>query len=187
MLSSDPEIHMSANVSRWNIDPTHSQVEFSVRHMMFTDVKGSFNGIEGAVHLDAENLAGSSVEVSIDAASVDTRNADRDNHLRSGDFFDVEVFPTLTFKSTAVAGSGDRFQVTGDLTIRGVTKSVTLDAEQLGTGKDPWGNQRAGFRGETKISRKEFGLTWNAALETGGVLVGDDIKIVLELQTVHAG
>jgi len=177
---------MSSNVSRWNIDPTHSQVGFSVRHMMFTDVKGTFNTLEGAVHLDEGNLGGSSVEVSIDAASIDTRNADRDNHLRSGDFFDVETFPTLTFKSTSVEGSGDQFRVVGDLTVRGVTKQVTLDAERLGTGKDPWGNQRAGFRGETRISRKDFGLTWNAALETGGVLVGDDIQIVMELQTVLA-
>ncbi len=177
----------ATDLSSWTIDPSHSQVEFGVRHMMISTVKGFFTGVEGTIHLDEANFGGSKVEVTIDASTVDTRNGDRDGHLRSGDFFDVESFPTITFRSRAVEGTPEAFQVMGDLTIRGETRAVTLEAEKLGGGVDPWGNERVAFRGETKVSRKEFGLTWNQALETGGVLVGDEIRIVLELQAVLAG
>lgn len=170
----------------WTIDPAHSQVEFGVRHMMISTVKGYFPGISGTIRLNEENPSASSVEVELDAASVDTRNADRDGHLRSGDFFDVEKYPSLTFRSTLVERSGDDLTVVGDLTIRGVTRSVTLKAEELGRGVDPWGNPRVGFQARTTISRKDFGLTWNQTLEAGGVLVGDDIRISIEVQAVPA-
>ncbi len=170
----------------WHIDPAHSQVEFGVRHMMISTVKGFFTGVEGVIHLDEDDLSNSRVDVTIDASSVDTRNEDRDNHLRSGDFLDVETHPSITFRSRRVEGSLESFQVTGDLTIRGETREVTFEAEKQGGGTDPWGNQRLGFRGETKVSRKDFGLTWNQALETGGVLVGDEARIILEVQGVRA-
>jgi polyisoprenoid-binding protein YceI len=172
------------STSTWQVDPAHSQVEFGVRHMMISTVKGFFTGVEGAVRLDEEDLSRSRVEVTIDASSVDTRNDDRDNHLRSADFLDVETHPTITFRSREVEGTPESFQVTGDLTIRGETRPVTFQAEKLGGGTDPWGNQRLGFRGETKVSREDFGLTWNQALETGGVLVGDEVRISLEVQAV---
>lgn len=171
-------------VTTWHIDPAHSQVEFGVRHMMISTVKGFFTGVEGAIHLDEEDLSAAGVEVTIDASSVDTRNEDRDNHLRSGDFLNVETHPSITFRSRSVKGTLDSFQVTGDLTIRGETREVEFQAEKQGGGTDPWGNQRLGFRGETKISREDFGLTWNQALETGGVLVGDEVRIVLEIQAI---
>lgn len=171
----------------WSIDPVHSQVDFGVRHMMISTVRGTFGELEGTIHLDEDDLTNSSVEVSIDAASIDTRNEDRDNHLRSGDFLNVEEHPTLRFKSRSVEPAGDGFVVQGDLTIRGVTREVTLEAEELGRGTDPWGNPRVGFRADTRINRKDFGLTWNQALETGGVLVGDEVKISLEVQAIPAG
>lgn len=171
----------------WSIDPVHSQVDFGVRHMMISTVRGTFGELEGTIHLDEDDLTNSSVEVSIDAASIDTRNEDRDTHLRSGDFLNVEEHPTLRFKSRSVEPAGDGFVVQGDLTIRGVTREVTLEAEELGRGTDPWGNPRVGFRADTRINRKDFGLTWNQALETGGVLVGDEVKISLEVQAIPAG
>lgn len=175
------------SAGNWSIDPTHSQVEFGVKHMMFTTVRGHFATFEGAISFDAENPANSSVEVKIDAASIDTGVEDRDNHLRSGDFFDVEQFPALTFRSTAVNGpiaEGGAFTITGDLTIRGETRSVILNATFDGTGTDPWGGSRAGFSATTTVDRRDFGLTWNQALEAGGVLVGHDISISLQVQGV---
>ncbi len=178
---------MSATV--WTLDPTHSQVEFSVKHMMFTTVRGRFAAVEGTVQLDRENPAASSVEVDIEAESIDTRAEDRDTHLRSEDFLDVENHPKLTFRSRKVEGSvgkpGAEFKITGDLTIRGVKREVTLDAKFEGTGTDPWGGTRAGFSASTKIDRRDFELTWNQALETGGVLVGHDVKIELQVQVVQ--
>lgn len=172
----------------WNMDATHSEVGFSVKHMMFTTVRGRFEDLEGTVTLDKENPQNSSVSVSIKAQSLDTGVADRDGHLRSGDFFDVETYPTLTFRSTGVEGSlsnpGDTFRVVGDLTIRGETREVALDATFEGTGADPWGGTRAGFSAATTIDRRDFGLTWNQALETGGVLVGHEVKITLNVQAV---
>jgi polyisoprenoid-binding protein YceI len=167
----------------WAIDAAHSTAEFAVKHMMFSTVKGHFSGINGTITLDEQNLANSSVEVTIDASSVNTRDEKRDAHLRSADFFDAEQYPTMTFASTRVeAKKNDHFTVYGDLTIHGVTQPVALDASFNGKGVNPWGQEVAGFSAETKISRKSFGLTWNVGLEAGGVLVGDDIKISIEVE-----
>lgn len=176
------------STTTWNLDATHSQVEFAVKHMMFTTVRGRFGDVTGTITLDGDTPARSAVEVTIQAASLDTRVADRDAHLRSADFFDVERYPTLTFRSRRVEGSpakaGDAFKVVGDLTIRGVTREVVLDARFEGTGTDPWGNARSGFSAEAVIDRRDFGLTWNQALEAGGVLVGHEVKIELQVQAV---
>ena len=173
----------------WKIDPSHTQIEFSVKHMMFTKVRGQFSDFEGTVELAEENPAESSVTVTIDAASIDTGVSDRDDHLRSGDFFDVEEHPTITFRSKRVSGpieEGGDFEIVGDLTIHGVTEEVVLEATFDGTGTDPWGGTRAGFTAETTIDRRDFDLTWNQALETGGVLVGHDVEISLQVQAVLA-
>ena len=177
------------SVTTWSIDPVHSQVDFAVKHMMFTTVRGRFADVEGTIQLDPENPERASVEVRIGAASIDTRAQDRDTHLRSADFLDVEEYPELEFRSTKVSGAlaeaGDRFQVTGDLTIRGTTKEVTLTGQIEGTGTDPWGGTRLGASAQTEIDRRDFGLTWNQALEAGGVLVGNDVKIELQVQAVQ--
>jgi len=168
----------------FSVDKAHSETAFQVRHLV-TRVRGRFNDFEGTIEVDEENPAGSSVEVTIQAASVDTSQPDRDAHLRSADFFSVEQFPTLSFKSTGVAARGsDTYQVTGDLTIHGVTRQVVVPVTFLGFAKDPWGNLRAGFEAELTINRKDYGLTWNAALETGGFLVGDEVKISLSVQAI---
>jgi polyisoprenoid-binding protein YceI len=171
-----------------NLDPAHSTAEFKVKHMMITNVRGQFTAISGTLTLDENDLVNSHLEASIDAASINTREAQRDAHLRSADFFDVEKFPTLTFKSTAVRRTGgDELAVTGDLTIHGVTRSVVFNVEgPTAPVKDPWGNTRIGLSAVTRINRKDFGLTWNAALETGGILVGDDVTITLDVQFVKA-
>ncbi len=169
----------------WQIDAAHTQVEFEVKHMMFAKVRGRFTAFEGHIDFDAEDVAGSEVEVSIDAASIDTGQGQRDEHLRSADFFDVEKFPKLTFKSTAVRKDADgSLRVIGDLTIRDVTREVELHVTETGRGTDPWGNDRVGFAAKTAIDRRDFGLTWNQALEAGGVLVGHEVKISLEVQAV---
>lgn len=176
-------------VSTWTIDASHSLVEFAAKHMMITTVKGRIADVRGTLTIDEENPERSGVEVEFDAASIDTRSEQRDQHLRSGDFLDVEQFPTLSFRSTRIEGSplseGDDFKVIGDLTIRGTTREVTLDATYEGRGTDPWGAEKVSFSATTKIDRREFGLTWNAALETGGVLVSNDIKIHLEIQAAR--
>ena len=173
----------SATATTWAIDPAHSVVELAVKHMMFSTVKGRFANVAGTIVLDEQNLAASSVTAEIDAASIDTRESQRDAHLRSADFLDVENYPTIVFRSTAVVPRGrDRFVVAGDLTIHGVTQEVSLEAELVGKGTDPWGGQRVGFAAATEISRKEFGLTWNQGLEAGGVLVSDQVKISLDIQ-----
>jgi polyisoprenoid-binding protein YceI len=152
-----------------------------------TKVRGRFSDFNGTIEFDVENPERSLVDVEIRAASIDTNERDRDAHLRSADFFDVEKIPVLTFRSTKIRRySDERFAVTGDLTIHGVTRSVSFEASLLGTAKDPWGNERIAFEAETTINRKDFGLTWNAALETGGFLVGDDVKISLSVQAVPA-
>ena len=172
--------------SVWTIDQAHSNVEFAVKHMMFTTVKGRFGGVEGQIELNENDLADSFVNVTIDASTVDTRDEKRNAHLRSADFFDVETHPTLTFKSTKVQAKGDDdFKVTGDLTMHGVTKPVVLDVEQTGRGKNPWGQEVIGFEAKTKINRKDFGLNWNAALESGGVLVSDDVKISIDIEATR--
>lgn len=170
----------------WDIDVGHSAIHFWVRHMIISKVHGRFARWTGALQLDPGDLTRSSVEVSIEAASIDTQVADRDTHLRSADFLDVAAHPALTFRSRKVEKAGEGYRVVGDLTIRGVTREVTLDAEFAGTGKDPWGNERAGFSAKAAIDRREFGLTWNAALETGGVLVSNDIRISIEAQAVKS-
>jgi polyisoprenoid-binding protein YceI len=176
-------------VSRWKLDPAHTQVEFKARHMMITTVRGRFSEIAGTLIVDEENPDNSSVEVSIDARSIDTRESDRDTHLRSEDFLDVERHPEITFRSKRIEGAyaepGDEFRVVGDLTIRGETREVELDARYEGHGTDPWGGERAGFSASTKIDRREWGLTWNAALETGGILVSNDVEIELQVQAVR--
>jgi polyisoprenoid-binding protein YceI len=178
------------SATTWNLDATHSTVGFSVKHMMFTTVRGTFSQVEGTIAFDPASPGSASVQVSIPTASIDTGVADRDGHLRSADFFDVESHPAMTFQSTRVEGKpaqgGDAFRVVGDLTLRGVTREVVLDARFEGTGTDPWGNTRSGFSATTAIDRRDFGLTWNQALEAGGVLVGTEVKIELHVQAVAA-
>lgn len=170
-------------MAKWQLDTTHSTVGFSVKHMMITTVRGSFNEFSGVIDFDPNNKAAAHVDVTIQAGSIDTRVADRDAHLRSADFFNVEQYPTITFKSLGVDLQGDTVaKVTGNLTIAGVTKQVTLDVEYLGENVNPWGQNVIGFEASVKINREEFGLTWNQALETGGFLVSKDVKIELEVQ-----
>lgn len=171
----------------WNIDTSHSGIHFSVRHMMFAKVRGRFASWRGSLQFPPGAPGELSAEVEIDAASIDTGVADRDNHLRSGDFFNAEAFPKLRFKSTRVeSAGGERYRLHGELTIRDITKEVVLDVEYGGQGKDPWGNQRVAFTARTSLDRRDYGLTWNQALEAGGVLVGERIDIDLELQAVEA-
>lgn len=171
--------------SIYNIDPSHSSIGFSIKHMMIAKVHGAFEKFSGKLNLDSSDISKSSIEVSIDAASINTHEAQRDGHLKSADFFDVEKFPTLSFKSSRVEGKSGDLKVTGDLTIHGVTQKVVLDVEGPSAEmKDPWGNLKIGVSASTKIKRKDFGLTWNAALEAGGFLVGDDVTINIELQLV---
>jgi polyisoprenoid-binding protein YceI len=166
----------------WTIDPTHTRLGFVARHAMVTKVRGSFTDFEGSLTLDGANPAASSINLTAQLTSIDTGNADRDNHVRSADFFDVENNPTMTFTSTSVKADGDdEFVLVGDLTIKGVTKSVEIEVELDGIVTDPFGNTRAGFEGEAEISRKDFGLTWNVPLDGGGVLVSDKIKIQLDV------
>ena len=172
-------------MSTYKIDPAHSTASFSIKHMMIAKVHGGFEKLSGQLNYDAADPAKSLVEVTIESASINTREPQRDTHLRSADFFDVEKFPTLTFKSTRIDGQGGELKVIGDLTIHGVTKSVVLDVEGPSAEmKDPWGNVKIGASGTTKIKRKDFGLTWNSAIEAGGVLVGDDVTITLDVQFV---
>lgn len=172
-------------MAKWSLDPAHTLVEFSVKHMMIATVKGRFSGVEGFLEGDLPDLTTARVEASVDAASVDTREAQRDQHLRSADFFEVEKFPKLTFKSTQIdAAGGGTYKMTGDLTIRGVTRPVVFDVTFEGMGRDPWGNERAGFSATAAVNRKDFGLQWNAVLETGGVLVGDRVKIAIEAEAI---
>ncbi|WP_240375682.1 YceI family protein [Bacillus piscicola] len=168
----------------WNVDKVHSTIGFTVRHMMISNVKGTFNDFEGTVEGDPNDLTDASIEVNIHANSIDTRMPDRDDHLRSADFFDMENHPNLTFKATNMEKKSDNhYDVTGDFTIRGTTKPVTFDIIFEGIAKDPMsGEEAAGFTGSTKINRKDFGLTWNAALETGGFVVSDEVKINIEIQ-----
>ena len=176
------------STTSWQLDPNHTTVEFAVKHMMFTTVRGRFKTFSGKVQIDERNPDQSRVEVTIDAASIDTGVADRDTHLKSADFLDVEHHPTITFRSTRVDGAhkneGDRFKVAGELEIRGTRMPVTLDATFEGLGTDPWGKQRSGFAARTEIDRREWGLRWNQALEAGGVLVANSVKIEIEAQAV---
>ena len=168
----------------YTIDTAHTRLGFSARHAMVTTVRGQFKEFEGHAHVDTDNPSASSVSVTIKTASIDTGVADRDGHLKSADFFDVEANPEITFVSTDVSRDGDDWTITGDLTVKGVAKPVTIEFESTGSARDPFGNLRIGFEGGTTISRKDWGLTWNAALETGGVLVSDKIKLEFDISAI---
>lgn len=174
------------NATAYAIDASHSNVEFVVRHLMISKVRGGFTTLNGTINASEGSDVPESMDVTIDAGSVNTHEEQRDTHLRSADFFQSEKFPAITFKSTSIEGSGPSFKVTGDLTIHGVTKSVTLDAEFEGRGSDPWGGQRVAYSANTKINRKDFGLNWNAALEAGGVVVSDEVKIDINVEATAA-
>jgi polyisoprenoid-binding protein YceI len=176
----------ASTLKAWNVDIAHSGVAFSVRHMVISKVRGRFAKFSGRLELDEKDLTRSKVDVHIDAASIETGVGDRDNHLRSPDFFDVEKFPELTFQSKRVERvADDRYRVVGDLTIHGVTHEVPLEVEAGGRTKDPWGNERVGFSARTQIDRRDYGLVWNKAIETGGVVVGDKVDIEIDLEAVR--
>jgi polyisoprenoid-binding protein YceI len=168
----------------WKIDPNHSIVEFAVKHIMISTVRGRFSEVEGEIVIADGEPSHSSVTATIKAASIDTHTGQRDDHLRSADFLDAANFPEITFKSTRITGDRSEFEVTGDLTIRGVTREITLDVTHEGSRKDPWGGDRIAFSATTKLDRRDFGLTWNQAIEAGGVLVGNDVKVSIEVQAV---
>lgn len=170
----------------WKLDPAHTLVEFSAKHMMITTVKGRIADVDGTIYTDENDPKKSSVEAILKGASIDTRSDQRDQHLRSGDFLNVDQFPEIRFKSTRVEGDKNNFKLTGNLTIRDVTREITLDVEFGGINRDPWGGERVGFSASGKIDRRDFGLTWNQALETGGVLVANDIRINIEAEAVKA-
>jgi polyisoprenoid-binding protein YceI len=170
--------------TQWKLDATHTSVEFSAKHLMITTVKGRIADVEGTIEIDEKNPKNSSVEAVLKAASIDSRTTQRDDHLRSGDFLNVEKFPEIRFRSTKIEGGREEFKLTGDLTIRDVTKSITLDVTFEGETKDPWGGERAGFSAKGKIDRRDFGLTWNQVLEAGGVAVGNEIKINVEVEAI---
>jgi polyisoprenoid-binding protein YceI len=174
-------------MATWNIDLAHSAIHFSVRHMVVSKTRGRFARWGGTIQFDPEDLSKGSVNVDIEPSSVDTGDAQRDGHLRSADFFDVEKFPKASFKSTRITEKGEgKLAIAGDLTLRGVTKPVTLEASYEGTGKDPWGGERAGFSASTTITRADFGVSFNKALDAGGVLVGDKVEFILEVEAVKA-
>jgi polyisoprenoid-binding protein YceI len=177
-----------AAITTWNIDPAHSAAEFKVKHMMISNVKGKFTGVSGKLSLNPADLTLSSIEATIPVDSISTGDAQRDGHLKSADFFDVEKLPTASFKSSTVTVKGDEeLDVTGELTLHGVTKTVKFAVEgPSASAKDPWGNTRIGLTATTKLNRKDFGLTWNAALETGGVLVGEEVTLTLDVEFIQA-
>ncbi len=177
-----------ATLTIWNLDPAHSTAQFKVKHMMISNVKGTFTGLSGVLAFNQADPSASSVNASVDVTTINTSDAQRDGHLKSAEFFEAEKFPVMTFKSTKVASKGgEDYAVTGDFTLHGVTKSVVFDVEEVSEpSKDPWGNLRIGLSASTKINRKDFGLGWNAALETGGVLVGEDVTITLDVQFIKA-
>ena len=171
----------------WKIDPAHSQAEFAIRHLMISTVKGRFGVVNGTVVTDESDLAKSKIEASIDVSSIHTHEPQRDAHLKSADFFNAEKYPTIDFRGTRitdVASDKSEFKLIGDLSIHGVTREVSLQVTSEGRGKDPWGGERAGFSAHTRIKRSEFGLTWNQALETGGFVVGDEVKITIDVELV---
>ncbi len=183
-----PAVSIEVPVTTWNIDPAHSSAQFKVKHMMISNVKGEFTHIQGILKLDSANISNSQVEALIDAATINTREPQRDADLKSANFFDVGKFPTLSFKSKRVWKKGDgELAVEGDLMIHGVSRKVVFDVEgPTASMKDPWGNTRIGLSATTRINRKDFGLMWNALLETGGVLVGDDVAISLDVEFIRA-
>ncbi|MEU6679491.1 YceI family protein [Streptomyces sp. NPDC046853] len=179
---------LAALTGEYTIDPAHTSIGFVARHAMVTNVKGSFTDVAGTLHLDGSDPAASTASIDVQMASIDTGSADRDGHLKSADFFDIEKYPEMTFRSTkAEALGGDDYRITGDLTILGTTKPLSIDLEFNGSAKDPFGNERVGFEGTAQILRSEWGLTWNAALETGGVLVSDKIKLSFDISAIKSG
>jgi polyisoprenoid-binding protein YceI len=170
--------------TKWALDPTHSELQFKVKHLMITTVTGSLKTLTAELTSESDDFDNAQVSFEAEIGSIDTGNTDRDNHLKSGDFFDAEQFPKISFKSTSVSKDGDDLEVKGDLTIKDVTKSIKLNVEFGGIATDPWGNTKAGFTLSGKINRTDFGLTWNAALETGGVMVSEDVRLLGELQFV---
>jgi len=176
----------AAHAASWSIDQSHSYVGFSVKHLVVSKVKGSFGDYTGKINFDGKDFSAASVEATVQMVSVDTDNKDRDDHLRNNDFFDVEKFPTMTFKSKKItAGGKDKFTMVGDLTIKDVTKEVTFEGEFNGTINDPWGNTRAGFSAETKIDRQDFNVSFSKALDGGGLVVGDEVTIILEVEAIQ--
>jgi polyisoprenoid-binding protein YceI len=181
----DPATAVLSDITgAYTLDPTHTRLGFSTRHAMVTTVRGAFTDFSGEAVVDTENPAASKVTVTIKSASIDTGVADRDGHLRSADFFDAETYPEITFVSTDVVRDGDDWTITGDLTIKDVTKPLTIDFESTGSAKDPFGNTRLGFEGKAVLNRRDWGLTWNAALETGGFLVSDKIKLEFDISAI---
>jgi polyisoprenoid-binding protein YceI len=183
-MTATVETPAAGTKTQWKLDPTHTLVEFSAKHLMITTVKGRIADVEGAIYIDENNPSKSTVEATLNAQSIDTRTDQRDNHLRSADFLDVEKYPQIKFRSTRVEGGREEFKLTGDLTIRDVTRPITLDVKFEGQQKDPWGGERIGFSATGKFDRREFGLTWNVLLETGGLTVGNDIKVAIEVEAV---
>lgn len=172
--------------SVWNVDASHSALEFKVKHMMMANVRGQFHDFQANITADPEDLTTAEIDFTVNVNSIDTKDEQREGHLKSADFFDVENYPNLTFKATKIERkSNNEYAMTGDMTIRGVTKPVTFNVTSEGIGKDPWGNERAGFTAAGSLNRKEFGLNWNALLETGGVLVGEQVKINVEIEAVR--
>ena len=181
----DPATTVIADIAGdYTIDPAHTRFGFSARHAMVATVRGQFSDLAGEAHIDTATPAQSTVAVQIQTASISTGQADRDGHLQGGDFFDAEKYPTITFASTSVERDGDVWNITGDLTIKDVTKSITIPFEEQGSARDPFGNLRVGFEGRATLNRKDWGLTWNAALETGGVLVSDKIKLEFDISAI---
>lgn len=177
----------AAASTTWKFDATHSSVGFSVKHMMFTTVRGRFADVDGTIVTNGELPVNTSVSIGIKAASIDTRLEARDAHLRAPDFLDTDAFPLITFVGTKIVGSNEAFALTGDLTIRGITRPITLDVRYDGSGKDPWGGERMGFSASGTLDRRDFGLRWNETLESGGVLVSNDIRIGIDAQLVKVG
>lgn len=186
-MSTDTSTSLSNLTGSWDLDPAHTQVSFAARHAMVATVRGQFRDFTGVLRLDGQDPAKSSAEVTIQTASIDTGVEQRDEHLRSGDFLESEKYPTITFKSNRAEADGDEYTLSGDLTIKDTTRPVELTVEYNGTATDPYGNLRAGFEGSATINRKDWGLTWNVALETGGILVGDKVKIGLDVSAVKRG
>jgi len=180
-----PTAHLADITGDYTIDPSHSRLGFVARHAMVTKVRGEFTGFSGTAHIDAADPARSSVSVTIDAATVSTGSKDRDGHLSSADFFDVENHPELTFVSTSVSREGDEWTIAGDLTIKGTAQPVAIVFEQTGSAQDPFGNVRVGFEGDVTVNRKDWGLSWNAALETGGVLVSEKVKLEFDISAIR--
>ncbi|RAV16444.1 YceI family protein [Paenibacillus contaminans] len=169
--------------TKWAVDASHSSLDFSVKHMMIAKVKGTFHAFEAQIEADPSDLTSASIRFDIDLNSIDTKNSDRDAHLRSADFFEIEKYPKLTFVATSIERTGDgEYDVTGDVSLHGVTRSETFEVSFEGAGKDPWGNEKAGFSAKGSLKRSDYGLTYNAVLETGGVLIGDEVKISIEIE-----